>query len=81
MQNLTDVVYIPSFEGEGSDFEPIGIYTNSEGIEAKVVEFAAGNIQSTRLAYYIIDGEILYLSYEKGSNYTFDYSNPYKLTE
>jgi len=78
--NLTDVVYTPSFEGEGSDFQPIGLYTSSEGIEAKVVEFNSGNLQSTRLAYYI-DGEILYFSYEENSNYTIDYSNPYRLTE
>ena len=45
--DLTDVVYIPSYDNETIDFNPIGTYTNSEGILAKVVEFTSELNDST----------------------------------
>tara|TARA_R110001592_G_scaffold361870_1_gene673927 strand:+ start:685 stop:1209 length:525 start_codon:yes stop_codon:yes gene_type:complete len=78
--NLVDVVYIPSFDSDSIDFNPIGIYTNTDGIIAKVVEFSSETNGSTHLAYYI-NNDALYLSFSNGLNYQFDYSDTYRLAQ
>jgi len=78
--NLTNVDYVPYLNGVASDFSPVGIYTNSEGIQLKVIEFAVEINNSTRLAYYI-NGDVLYFAYQINSNYELDYENPYSLSE
>jgi len=75
--NLVDVVYIPSFDSYSTEFNPVGIYTNTDGIVAKVVELSSVTNGSTHLAYYISQ-DILYLSFNDGLNYQFNYSDTYR---
>jgi hypothetical protein len=78
--DLTDVVYIPYFDRDSINFNPVGIYTNSDGIVAKVVKFTSEFNGSTYLAYYLNE-DILYLSFSNGSNYQFDYSDTYRVLQ
>ncbi len=78
--DLIDVVYIPSYGSDSINFDPVGLYTNSDGTVAKVVEFASEFNGSTSLAYYINE-DILYLSFSNSSNYQFDYSDTYRVLQ
>jgi hypothetical protein len=78
--NLTNVVYIPQFEGVGTNFISAGTYTNTDGIESKVIELNDQVNNSSRLAYYINEST-LYFSFQNNSGYTFDYAESYRSTE
>ena len=67
---------IPDYEGVETAFSVMGVYRTTEGLEAKVIEFANEVNGSTRIAYHINEGE-LYFAYEKSGSYEFDFSNPY----